>query len=51
MHVTQTSASNNEMTHKLQSSNNLLKVGQFPYNRQAKLSGGLIELCRDTETD
>ncbi len=51
MYVTQTSASNNEMTHKLQSSNNLLKVGQFPYNRQAKRSGGLIELYRDTETN
>jgi len=51
MHVTQTSASNNEITHKLQSTNNLLKVGQFPYNRQAKLSDGLRELCRDTETN
>jgi hypothetical protein len=51
MHVTQTSANNNEMTHKLQSSNNLLKVGQFFYNREAKLSVDLIELCRDTETN
>jgi hypothetical protein len=39
------------MTHKLQSSNNLLKVGQFPYTREAKLSDEPIELCRDTETN
>jgi hypothetical protein len=51
MHVTQISASNNEMTDKLQSSNNSLKVGQFPYNIEAKLSTELIELCRDTKTN
>jgi hypothetical protein len=38
------------MTHKLQSSNNSLNVGQFRYNREAKLSDELIELCRDTGT-
>ncbi len=51
MDVTQTSAGNNEMTDKLQSSNNWLKLGQFPYNREAKLSIEVIELCRDTETN
>jgi hypothetical protein len=51
MHVTQTSASKNELTHKLQSPNNLLKVGQYPYNREAKLSDELIELRTDTETN
>jgi hypothetical protein len=39
------------MTDKLQSSNNSLKVGQFPYNREAKLLTELIDLCRDTETN
>jgi hypothetical protein len=51
MHVTQTSASNNEMIDKLESNNNSLKVGQFSYNREVKLSTELIELCRDTESN